>query len=171
MCSTCELFTSKELSFVPAGNLIKFKDINTFVGYCQQQLGEEFYNALIDMFVFDAIILNQDRHTGNFGFMVDNLTNKIVAPAPIFDNGLSLFCYAMDDDIKNYKKYAKTIRPALYPDFMKMTAAFISHRQKKMLSKLVDFKFRKHPRYNLSDLRLNFLSSWIRERAKALLKA
>jgi hypothetical protein len=170
LCSTCELFTSKELSFVPAGNIIKFKDINTLIGYYQQQLGDKFYEALIDMFVFDAIILNQDRHLGNFGFMVDNQTNKIVAPAPIFDNGLSLFCYAMADDIAHYKKYVKTIRPALYPDFMQMATQLLTHRQRTMLQRLTTFHFKKHPRYNLPDSRLEFLSMWVRERAKALLK-
>ena len=171
LCSTCELFTSKDLSFVPAGNIIKFKDINTLVDYYQQQLGDEFFNSLIDMFVFDAIILNQDRHLGNFGFMIDNHTNKIAAPAPIFDNGLSLFCYAMDDDIKNYKKFAKTIRPALYPDFMKLASQILTHRQRTMLQRLTTFHFKKHPRYNLPDSRLEFLSMWVREQAKALLKA
>ena len=169
LCSTCGLFTSKDFSFVPAGNLIKFEGINSLLDY-YKNLGGEFYDELVEMFVFDAIILNQDRHTGNFGFLVDNRTNQIAAPSPIFDNGLSLFCYAMDDDIKHYKKYSKTILPALYPDFQKFAAQIITHRQKKMLSKLVDFKFKKHPHYNLSDERLDFLSFWIRERAKALLK-
>ena len=169
LCSTCGLFTSKDFSFVPAGNLIKFEGMNSLLDY-YKNLGGEFYDELVDMFVFDAIILNQDRHTGNFGFLVDNRTNQIAAPSPIFDNGLSLFCYAMDDDIKHYKKYSKTILPALYPDFQKFAAQIITHRQKKMLSKLVGFKFRKHPHYNLSDERLDFLSFWIRERAKALLK-
>ena len=44
------------------------------------------------MLVFDAVILNEDRHFGNFGLLVDSHTNKIIAPAPIFDNGLSLLC-------------------------------------------------------------------------------
>lgn len=39
------------------------------------------------MLVFDAVILNEDRHFGNFGLLVDSHTNKIIAPAPIFDNG------------------------------------------------------------------------------------
>ncbi|MBO4771278.1 MAG: hypothetical protein J5595_01935 [Bacteroidales bacterium] len=169
LCSTCGLFTSKDLSFVPAGNLIKFEGINSLLDY-YKNLGGEFYDELVDMFIFDAIILNQDRHMGNFGFLVDNRTNKIAAPSPIFDNGLSLFCYAMDDDIKNYKKYSKTVLPALYPDFQKLAAQIITHRQRGMLQRLLDFKFKKHPHYNLPDSRLDFLSFWIRERAKALLK-
>ena len=169
LCSTCGLFTSKDLSFVPAGNLIKFEGINSLLDY-YKNLGGEFYDELVDMFIFDAIILNQDRHMGNFGFLVDNRTNKIAAPSPIFDNGLSLFCYAMDDDIKNYKKYSKTVLPALYPDFQKLAGQIITHRQRGMLQRLLDFKFKKHPHYNLPDSRLDFLSFWIRERAKALLK-
>ena len=46
------------------------------------------------MLVFDALIYNEDRHFGNFGVLRDNHSGKIIAPAPVFDNGLSLFCYA-----------------------------------------------------------------------------
>lgn len=46
------------------------------------------------MLVFDALIYNEDRHFGNFGVLRDNHSGNIIAPAPIFDNGLSLFCYA-----------------------------------------------------------------------------
>ena len=30
-----------------------------------------------DIFFFDALIFNTDRHLGNFGFLVDNETNEI----------------------------------------------------------------------------------------------
>ena len=43
------------------------------------------------MLLFDAVIYNTDRHLGNFGLLVDSKTNKIIRPAPIFDNGNSLF--------------------------------------------------------------------------------
>ena len=91
---------------------MKFNNIDSVLDF-YKELGNDFYENLVDMFVFDAVILNQDRHLGNFGFLIDNNTNKIISSAPIFDNGLSLFCYAMDDDIKNYKKYSKTICPVL----------------------------------------------------------
>ncbi len=60
------------------------------------------------MLVFDALIYNEDRHFGNFGLLRNNHTGEIIAPAPIFDNGLSLFNYAMPDDFKNLSAYAKT---------------------------------------------------------------
>lgn len=169
LCSTCEIFTSKDFSYIPTGNLLKFNKIDSVLDF-YKNLGSEFYDSLVDMFVFDAVILNQDRHLGNFGLLIDNNTNNIIAPAPIFDNGLSLFCYAMDDDIKQYKKYSSTIRPALYSDFDGLVSKIITHRQRKMLSKLVNFKFKKHPRYNLPKERLDFLSNWVNEKAGILLK-
>lgn len=39
----------------------------------------------------DVIVCNTDRHFGNFGFLVDNRTIQIVAPAPLFDHGNALF--------------------------------------------------------------------------------
>ena len=167
LCSVCKIFSSKDYSFVPMGNLLSFNKIDSVLDF-YRNLGEDYYNALVDMFVFDAVILNQDRHLGNFGFLVDNRTNTISAPAPIFDNGLSLFCYAMDDDIAHYTQYTKTIRPSLYPDFVSFAKRIITPRQRKMLLKLVDFKFKKHPRYNLPDGRLAFLEKWVRERAKEI---
>ncbi len=60
------------------------------------------------MLMFDAVIYNEDRHFGNFGILRDNRNGRILGPAPFFDNGLSLFSYAMPDDIRNLAEYAKT---------------------------------------------------------------
>ena len=57
-------------------------------------MGDKFVNALNEMLVFDAVICNVDRHFGNFGVMVDNRTNTIVSPAPLFAHGNSLFNFA-----------------------------------------------------------------------------
>ena len=37
-----------------------------------------------------------------------SIFTDIIAPAPIFDNGLSLFCYAGKEDYANLDEYAKT---------------------------------------------------------------
>lgn len=61
------------------------------------------------MFVIDALILNEDRHKNNFGFIVDNRTQKIVKMAPLFDHNLSLLTYAVerDGDLAYGGKYFK----------------------------------------------------------------
>lgn len=86
LCSTCELFTSQDISFIPIGRLVKTGGIKAVKEY-YKNLGDNYYQELIDMLVFDAVILNEDRHFGNYGLLVDSHTNKIIAPAPIFDNG------------------------------------------------------------------------------------
>lgn len=45
-------------------------------------LGQNFRDALEDMLVLDAIILNTDRLLGNFGFLVDAKSNTLLGPAP-----------------------------------------------------------------------------------------
>lgn len=81
--------------YIPVGRIIKTGGIESVIDY-YKKLCESYYQELLDMLVFDAVILNEDRHFGNFGFLIDNKSNKIVGCAPIFDNGVSLLCYAMD---------------------------------------------------------------------------
>ena len=71
LCSKCELFTSKEYSYIPIGQLVSKGGIKAIFAY-YQTLGQNFVDALEDMLVFDAIICNTDRHYGNFGVLVDN---------------------------------------------------------------------------------------------------
>ena len=48
--------------------------INAVTDY-YKKLGDEHFDKLIDMFVFDAVVCNTDRHFGNLGVLVDNHTN------------------------------------------------------------------------------------------------
>lgn len=50
------------------------------------------------MIILDYIILNDDRHFGNFGIIRDALGNY--RKAPIFDNGNSLFCHKHTENIQ-----------------------------------------------------------------------
>lgn len=168
LCSTCELFTSQDISFIPIGRLVKTGGIAAVIDY-YKGLGDNFYQELIDMLVFDAVILNEDRHFGNFGLLIDSHKNKIIAPAPIFDNGLSLLCYAMDDDFKNINDYVSTRLPAAYQDFISFVKPLMTIRQKDKLRKLINFKFDKNTRYKLSNKRLKQLEIVIQERVMLLL--
>lgn len=168
LCSTCELFTSLDKSFIPIGRLVKTGGIEALRSY-YQSLGENFYQEFIDMLVFDAVILNEDRHFGNFGLLIDNQTNKIIAPAPIFDNGLSLLCYAMEDDFKNINNYIETRQPASYQDFIAYVKPLMNSRQKEKVRKLLDFHFKNQSKYRLSKNRLKQLEIVIQQRAVSLL--
>ncbi len=168
LCSTCELFTSKEYSFMPIGNIVKVGGIKAVIEY-YKSLGDNFYNAFVDMIVFDAVVLNTDRHFGNFGFMIDNRTNKICAPAPLFDNGLSLLTYAMDDDLQDWETYAKTRVPATYSDFIELAQQLMGHSQKEKLRRIINFKFKRHSRYNWSNERLGVVEKLLQKRVQFVL--
>lgn len=122
------------------------------------------------MLVFDALIYNEDRHFGNFGVLRDNHSGKIIRPAPIFDNGLSLFNFAMDDDIKNLEKYAKTRTNPYYISFEKVCELVMGAKQKEQLRRMNGFKFERHSTYNLPEDRLTAIEKQIQFRTQELLK-
>ena len=172
LCSTCELFTSKEYSFLPVGRVVTSGGMKAVREY-YEKLGQTFVDALNDMLVLDAIIMNTDRHFGNFGFIVDNKTNKIVAPAPLFDHGNALLNFAGRDDLESEKalaEYANTLVPCVYDDFIGTAKKVLTNRHREGLRKLLEFKFKKNSRYNLPDKRLKMLEKMIQTRAKSLLE-
>ncbi len=166
LCSTCELFTNKNLSYIPTGRIVT--GWGAVIEY-YKALGESYYESLIDMLIFDAVICNVDRHFSNFGLIVNNQTNQIVETAPIFDNGLSLFNYAMAEDLKDIDAYAKTRLMATSQDFITFAKEVISKEQKKKLRLLINFKFKKHSRYNLPAKRLKIIEEFIQKRVQELL--
>lgn len=169
LCSTCDLFTSKEVSYVQIYDFVKSKPIYE-VGEFLKTLGESYYSDFTDMLIFDAIICNEDRHYGNFGLLVDAKTNKIIRFAPIFDNGISLFNYAMPDDVKNLNEYAKTRLSSYNISFFDIAKEYMIDEKKLKLRKLLNFKFSKHKRYNLPVIRLSAIEKYIQERARLFLE-
>lgn len=172
LCSVCDLFTSKDYSYLPIGRMVTVGGMEAVREY-YQSLGKEYIDALNTMLVFDAVIFNTDRHFGNFGFMVNNKTNKITASAPLFDHGNALFNYAGRDDLENFaalEAYAATLMPCTYDDFTGTAKKALTPELREGLRHLLDFKFKKHPRYNLPDKRLKLLEQFVRKQARVLLE-
>lgn len=172
LCSTCELFTSKDVSFVPVGRIVRSGGMQAVRAY-YKKMGAEFEKALNDMFIFDALIFNTDRHYGNFGFLIDSHTNEIIAPAPLFDHGNSLFHFASVDALKSKKsflKYAETQMPCVYDDYVAEAKRALTHEWRSAIRRLLDFKLPRHSRYNLSKERLNLIECAVSQRAAELLE-
>jgi len=146
LCSTCELFTSQDYSYMPVGRLVNSGGMKAVRAY-YESLGTQFTDALDDMILLDAVICNTDRHFGNFGFLVDNRTNKIAAPAPLFDHGNSLFSLAgraaWESDIA-LEEYVSTLVPCVYDDFMEEAKSVLTSERKEKLRHLLNFRFAKH---------------------------
>ena len=173
LCSTCELFTSKDYAFLPVGRLVTRGGFKAVTEY-YQQLGPAYLAALGDMVILDALICNVDRHFGNFGFLIDNKTNQIVSPAPLFDHGNSLFSFAGQDAWKSdesLKAYIETLLPSVYDDFIGTAKAWMTPEHRQQLRHLLQFRFKKHSRYNLPEKRLRMIETQIQKRAQILLEA
>lgn len=171
LCSTCELFTSKEYSYIPVGHLVTKGGMNAVKAY-YESLGPEFTAALREMMVFDAVICNVDRHFGNFGVMVDNRTNTVVSPAPLFDHGNSLFNFSGMDTWTSdaaLEEYIETLAPSVYDDFLGTAKSVLTPELREKLRHLLTFRFKKHPRHNLPAKRLRMIEKQVQKRARVLL--
>lgn len=171
LCSTCELFTSKEYSYIPVGHLVTKGGMDAVKAY-YESLGAEFMAALHEMLVFDAVICNVDCHFGNFGVMVDNRTNTVVSPAPLFDHGNSLFNFAGIDAWSSdaaLEDYIETLTPSVYDDFLGTASAVLTPELREKLRHLLTFRFKKHSRYNLPEKRLRMIEKQVQKRARVLL--
>ena len=171
LASKCKLFTDIDTSYIPIGRIVKEGGIDAVLDYYKKQ-GDEFYEQLVDMLVFDAVVINEDRHYGNFGLLRDNRSGKIIAPAPIFDNGISLLCYAMKadyDDIENYTM-SRTNPYGRDNQFFPLAKRIMGRRQRDILRRLINFKFEDSDIAALPRWRIEALEELVQNRVAELLK-
>ena len=169
LASKCKLFTDINTAFIPIGYLIESGGLPACLDY-YKQLGREALEQVHSMLVFDAVIYNEDRHYGNFGVLRDNHSGKVLGPAPIFDNGLSLFNFAMDNDLAELDAYAKTrTTPYNGVSYEAICAEVMGLRQREQLRRLVGFRFTRHPQLNLPEPRLIAIEKHLQKRVRQLL--
>lgn len=168
LASKCKLFTDIDTSYISIGRIVKSSGIKACIDY-YDKLGSDFSEQIRSMLIFDAVIYNEDRHFGNFGVLRDNHTGQIIAPAPIFDNGISLFNYAMEDDFKDLEKYAKSRSNPYGVTFESICREVMGAKQKAQLRRLIGFKFQRHSSINLSEERLKAIENHINGRVRELL--
>ncbi|MCS7461077.1 hypothetical protein N0M98_13065 [Paenibacillus doosanensis] len=171
LCSICLLFTSKDISFIPAH--VAYPGLSASELLFATSKMKDFYDRFIDIMIFDVVIANHDRHFGNFGFLRNNLTGELEEVAPIFDNGMSLLHQAMDTDFADLNAYLdwRQYTFAFTPNKdLKFLAKYMEPSHRSKLRKLLSFEFEKHPSYNLPDQRLRILSKFVRSRARDFLQ-
>ena len=156
LCSTCNIFTSDKLGYLPAGRIMNVAEA----------LEDK---RFADIFFFDALIFNTDRHLGNFGYLVDNDKNEIVGVAPIFDNGYGLFSLALYrpgdrlDEFSDLAKYVSRVKPALYSKWLGFPGG-ITKSMLERIKALKGFRFKRHKYYNLPQDRLRSIEKFLQSR-------
>lgn len=149
--SVCPLMTSPERALVSYWQMM-----DRFGGAEDEKLSLEMddvlwaaervgcLDALADMLVFDAVILNMDRHHGNFGFIRDSSTGILTQFAPLYDHGLSLLSelpWSSDVDWKLEVERLRMKRHALCPlSFEELFREFAGPLQYERLRRLEGFE-------------------------------
>lgn len=170
LASKCKLFTDVNTAFVPIGRIVTSGGLPVCLAY-YEKLGIDAFEQVKSMLVFDAVVYNEDRHFGNFGILRDNCTGAVLGPAPIFDNGLSLFNYATENDLADLDAYAKTrTTPYGGVTYEAVCAEVLGRIQAEQLRKLIGFTFHRHPKLNLPETRLCAMEAHLQRRVRALLE-
>ena len=173
VCS-CKLFTSENVGYIDAYYFFKKKGLDLdkedpSSALTQMKMARCYgWKEYADLMVYDALILNQDRHLGNFGYLINNNTEEFLRPAPIFDNGFCLLYGAANVDMQNVEAYADTLQ-GKYLSFDRQAELFLERRHLAGIRRLLKFKFQKHPKYNIADATLDKMNQVIQYRAKRLL--
>ena len=168
LASRCKLFTDIDTAYIPIGRIVRDGGLKACLEY-YRQLGPEAYEQIKSMLVFDAVIYNEDRHFGNFGVLRDNHTGKVTGAAPVFDNGMSLFNFAMPEDFQDLDSYAKTRGTAYGVSFESVCQEVMGPVQTRQLRKLIGFTFHRHPRLNWPEYRLEATERHLQKRVCQLL--
>ena len=167
--SVCPLFCDIDTAYVPVYQVVRSGGLPAVLEYYSAR-GSAFKEHIHSMLVFDALIYNTDRHYGNFGFLRDNKSGEIIAPAPIFDNGYGLLKNAYGDDFKDLLEYAKVYTPPYDGVTFEEICSFVMGKQQKAeLRKLIGFKFKRHPSLNLPEFHLKALEQFLQSRVRELL--
>jgi hypothetical protein len=176
--SACENFVTKHTELISAARLLQIRpkenNENEYlhvVNICKE-LGIDIVPMLDRMIVFDYIIANEDRHFGNFGFLVDSHSNQIIAPAPLFDHGNSLLNFAGAQALSSEEalvKYAGTLLPCVYDSFIDEAKNVMTHEHRMRLRSLLEFRFGRHTKYNLPKERITMLEEVVHSQIQKLL--
>lgn len=156
LISKCALFTSERYGLAKASVLTKDRTIAGFLRYFES-IGSG--DAFRRMCILDALILNTDRHSGNFGVLFENDTLQVQKMAPVFDNNRSLLFDLDNDQLKNTDWCIRHCSPRLGSDFIATARGLLTDSIRADLEKLRAFRFTGHPVLSIDPERLERLDS------------
>ncbi|XZK40320.1 hypothetical protein ACSXCO_14855 (plasmid) [Clostridium perfringens] len=116
-CVCCKNFTNDlRYNFEPMSDFLGFEyDLEVALDYISQ-IDINYIKDFLDMLFLDALLVNPDRHTNNYGFLRDSNTGEFIGLAPIFDNNLALFATKsniIDLNSGNFEEIEKLYLPVL----------------------------------------------------------
>jgi len=168
LISKCVLFTNEKHGLVKAHDVLPVgkRTVEAGLEYFSK-LGSE--NEFRRMCVFDALILNTDRHFGNFGVLTENETQTVLEMAPVYDNNRSLLFDIDARQLENLEWCIGTCRPRFGTDFIITARGLLTDDIRRDLLQLKEFSFTGHPRISIEKERLERLSALVRYQVERIL--
>ena len=168
LVSKCPLFTNETVGLAKASAVFRGEErtIPELLAYFES-IGSG--NAFRRMCVLDAIILNTDRHYGNFGVLFDTDTLEIRGMAPVFDHNRSLLPELDNDQLADPAWYLQRCKPRLGQDFIRNARGLLTDDIRWDLMELKDFTFQQHPCIHAEQERLDALSKIVQRQIHLIL--
>ena len=168
LISKCPLFTSESIGLAKASAVFggRERTVPELLRFFSE-LGSG--DAFRRMCVLDAIILNPDRHYGNFGVLFDTATMELMGMAPVFDHNRALLPELDSDQLAVPDWYIKRCRPRLGRDFLITARGLLTGEIRGDLESLRGFEFRQHPSIHAEQERVNALSKIVQDRIRLIL--
>lgn len=169
LISKCMLFTSEKIGLVKAHDILPPRE-RSIAGILHHFEDMGFGDAFRRMCVLDALILNVDRHLGNFGVLVDNQTQEILQMAPMFDHNRSLLFDMDGGQLRNIAWCIGTCKPRIGTDFIATARGMLTPEIRRDVEKLWDFSFQQHSKIKAEQDRLDALTDVVRRQAERILE-
>ena len=164
------MFTNEDEGFVPIYKYLDSRKTYRIKGIEDFLDPYGFADNFRDMIVLDSVIMNTDRHLGNFGFIVDNKTFRVKRFAPVFDHNMSLLARTANDNLEATLLSVRDMGHKLGADFVMAGRAMLTSRTRKLLENLCDIHIKPHGVYNLQNARINFLDKAVHEQITQILE-
>lgn len=164
----CPLFTNENIGFTPASAWLgKYTAGYSELLNAYSSIGSE--DAFRWMVIFDALVLNTDRHMSNHGILFNNNTLEILSIAPIYDNNLA-FCpsYSIFDKRSAFQRVREGLRPSIGDDFNKIASVAATPQIMKKVKELTDFEFDRSGLKGLPEERINILEYILHQQATSI---
>lgn len=167
--SICKLFTNESKGLIQIGDTILG---NMSIESLYRRLNKEMQRNMREMIVLDSIILNCDRHKGNYGFIINNNTFEIESMAPIYDNDCSLGSLVsiqyknIEEAFEETKRKLSIIGIGTYDDMARWgMTKYILNRLKSVGYIRLERKFK-----GLSEKRMRFMEYIVNRRIKEIIE-
>lgn len=168
LVSKCPLFTNEAVGLTKAGTVFcgEERTIPKLLAFFE---GIGSGDAFRRMCVLDAVILNTDRHYGNFGVLFNTDTLEIQGMAPVFDHNRSLLPELDNDQLADPAWYLRRCKPRLGQNFIQNAKGLLTGEIHRDLMELRDFTFQQHPHIHADQERLDALSRIVQKQIHLIL--